>query len=424
MSENAVGPPRPSSLLITHKRRSPIRRPIPLQVEPLEERNLLSVSANAVFVSSLYQGLLGRPPDAAGLADWEHQLQVGVSRAQVALEIERSDEALGRAIQIYYQDFLGRTADIGGLNLWVNLVRRGGTLEEVKANIFGSDEFIADHGGSMSGYLNGVYQFELGRGIDSAGLAYWTSVTPNDPNGRTLTASNIMRSLEGMQVEIASIYQATLGRAPDAAGASSWVAALEHGESDLRIIAKIIGSDEYFSGIQQVAAASSNVDAAAHEFIVSGNRFNGKLPGAEQLNSTIVTNAALVLPPPARLLPCPFFPGAGTTGPYCTFGPVVTVGPGPTVTAGPTGGGFTGGTGGCCFSGGGFTGGFTGGGFSGGGFSGGGGSGGASVAFNHGAHRTPQGGLRGVGGRGQGSGLYAVNGLLSISKEANHAAHR
>jgi hypothetical protein len=396
---------------------------VPLQVESLEERNLLSVSANAVFVSSLYQGLLGRPPDAAGLADWEHQLQSGVSRAEVALQIERSDEAIGRAIQIYYQDFLGRTADIGGLNLWVNLVRRGGTLEEVKANIFGSDEFIAGHGGSISGFLDGVYQFELGRGIDSAGLAYWTSVTPNNPNGRTLTASNIMRSLEGMQVEIASIYKATLARPPDPAGTSSWVAALQHGESDLHVIAKIIGSDEYFTGIEQVAAANSNVDTAAHQFIVSAGRYSGKLPGAEQLNSTIVTNNALVLPPPARLIPCPIFPGSGTTGPFCTFGPVVTVGPGPTVTVRPTGGGFTGGG-----TGGGFTGGgtvgccFSGGGFSGGGFSGG--SAGGSVAFNHGAHRTPRGALRGVGGRGQGTGLYATNGLLSISKESNQGPHR
>jgi len=189
----------------TRNRRPTSGRAAPLAVERLESRDVPSVSANEVFVSSLYQGLLGRLPDRGGLSDWVSQLRAGESRAQVTLGIERSDEFIGRAVQIYYQDFLGRTADIPGLNYWVETVRCGGTLEEVKANILGSDEFFADNGGTMSDFLNAVYKAELGRSVDPTGLAYWSSITPNDPAGRAVTASMIIRSVEGEEVEIGSI---------------------------------------------------------------------------------------------------------------------------------------------------------------------------------------------------------------------------
>jgi hypothetical protein len=396
-----------------------------LHLEYLESRNVPAVAANDVYVASLYQGLLGRNTDPAGLVYWDNLLNAGATRARVALGIEHSDEFVGRAIQIYYLDFLGRPADSAGLNFWVNTVRQGSTLESVKANIFGSNEYFTHSGGSLGSFLNSVYQTELARSIDATGLSYWTRVTANTPDGRADTAFGIMHSTEGEHVEITSIYQAVLSRAPDSGGLAFWLSAFQHGATDSEVVAGILGSDEYFAAIQQFAATGSDANSAAHNFITSTHRFSGTLRGAEQLNSTIATDPSLVLPPPmptggggghhhehGRDIVV-FIPGLGSTGPFFTTGPFFSAGftsSGPVgpVTGGFTGGGFTGG-------GGGFTGGgFSGGGFSGGGSGGSGGSGGGSGSLRA-AIPQDQGGMTDVGGRAQGSGLYVGRGLLTLA---------
>lgn len=363
-----------------------------LHLESLESRMVLSVSANEVYVSSLFQGLLGRDPGATDLAAWAGMLNGTLSLSQVALAIERSDEFSSRAVQTFYQDFLKRPADSDGLNSWVEAIRQGSTVEDVKAIILGSDEFYADSGGTMDSFLNAVYSAELGRSIDPAGLAYWTSVTMNDPVSRAMIAAQIMRSSEGAQLEIRDIYELTLGRAPDPSGLAAWTAALQQGDGDLKITAAILGSNEYFDVIQQFASAGDDPNVAAHEFIVSADRFNATLPGAEQLDAAVVTNPSL-LRPPFHQRPIPFIPLCGSSGPYVTTGPGVPFGPG-----------------------GGSSGGFTGGGSSGGGSSGGsgGGSGSLRAAAPHDGQAS--GDLSGVGGRGQGSGLYMGGGLLNLGQ--------
>src|ERR1700722_13413997 len=130
---------------MSHKNRLPMRHNVLLYLETLESRTVPAVAANDVYVSSLYQGLLGRDADPGGLAYWTGRLNAGQTPAAVALGIETSDEAIGRAVQIYYQDFLGRPGDSVGVNYWVNQVRQGSSLEQVKAGILGSTEFLTDN---------------------------------------------------------------------------------------------------------------------------------------------------------------------------------------------------------------------------------------------------------------------------------------
>jgi hypothetical protein len=417
-----------------------------LRLETLEDRTVPAVAANDVFVSSLYQGLLGRDADPNGLAYWTAQLNAGQTRATVALGIEQSDEFTGRAVQIYYQDFLGRPADSVGVNYWVDQVRQGASLEQVKAGILGSGEFFTDHGGTVGSFLNAVYEAELNRSIDPAGLSYWTALTANTTAGRADTATQIMQSTEGEQRKIISVYNAVLARDPDAVGGAYWFDALRHGVGDSEMIAGIAGSGEYYGAVQQFAAAATDANMAAHQFIAAGHRFSGKLPGAEQLNKNLVTDPALVLPPTSsganggqstgeatgsdnlrerlKQVIVAFIPSLANAGPIVTVGPGITSGPvatiSPTGTAGPTGGGFTGGG----FSGGGFTGDGFGGGGGTGGFTGGGGTGGGGVTGGGGEvsgslraaphHGGQQDELQGVGGRGQGTGAYVGNGLLNL----------
>jgi hypothetical protein len=266
-------------------------------LEHLEPRNLPSVAANDAFVATLYQGLLGRNTDPGGLVYWDGRLNAGASRADVALGIEKSDESIGRAVQIFYDDFLGRPADSAGLNFWVESVRRGATLEQVKVNILGSDEFFTRAGGNLGAFLNAVSRAELGRGVDPTGLAYFSG-TPNNPGGRAAAAFNIITSPEGEQVKLNGIYRLALNRAPDNAGSAYWLGLIQQGTRTSEVVAGVVGSDEYFASVQRFAATANDPNSAAHQFIAGTNRFGATLPGAEQLNATIVTDPSLVLPPP------------------------------------------------------------------------------------------------------------------------------
>src|SRR5262249_4612082 len=67
------------------------------------------------FVAQAFLDLLHRPVDSATLSVVSMQLGQGVSAAQVALEIENSNEYRSIVLQGLYTQFLHRNADPGGL---------------------------------------------------------------------------------------------------------------------------------------------------------------------------------------------------------------------------------------------------------------------------------------------------------------------
>ena len=65
-------------------------------------------------MTSLYSDVLGRLPDAAGLAGWVARLQAGASDALVANSLLTSTEADHRIVDQSYLEYLRRPADAGG----------------------------------------------------------------------------------------------------------------------------------------------------------------------------------------------------------------------------------------------------------------------------------------------------------------------
>jgi len=94
-------------------------------------------------------------------------------------------------------------------------------------------------------YVTQVYKDLLGRGPDSAGLAYWASLldsgVPRPPVAWSLVVSNEYRGNV-----IGGMYQQYLGRSPDAAGLSYWVGQVASGMTFEQFQALLIGSDEYY----------------------------------------------------------------------------------------------------------------------------------------------------------------------------------
>ena len=186
------------------------------------------ILTNEEYVTALYRGLLGREPDAAGLATFKGALDVGYSRNWVFEQLLSSMEFTQRCVSFglqvgavsapdkapsvnqtqvnstaaaeyverLYVHLLGRTsADDSAAVVWVNkLTKREMSAAGVAANIAASAEFNA------KSYTNGefvqkAYLALLGRNVDSDG---WTTFMTHLNNGksRSWVFSNICASAE------------------------------------------------------------------------------------------------------------------------------------------------------------------------------------------------------------------------------------
>src|SRR5262249_54324554 len=129
----------------------------------------------AAFVAQLYEDLLHRPVDAAGLAAWTGLLAGGGSRAAVAEGILASLEYRTNQVQEQYQRLLHRPADPFGLNVFTAFLVDGGTAGQVMAQIVGSPEYAQARGGDgAADFLTALYQDALRRAPDPAGLDNFT----------------------------------------------------------------------------------------------------------------------------------------------------------------------------------------------------------------------------------------------------------
>ncbi|HLJ95832.1 MAG TPA: Ig-like domain repeat protein [Gemmataceae bacterium] len=209
--------------------------------------NVTVGTADERFVGDLYQRLLSRPPDAAGLADWVAALARGVSRSQVALAIEQSVEARSDQVQALYREYLHRSADASGLNTFVAYLGAGITVEQVSTILTGSAEYLQVRGGGTNeGFITALYEDALHRQPDANGLAAYTQALSLGAS-RQQVAAAIFESTEYAQDLVEGFYGLYLKRAADPGGLNAFVQASRLGVTDQAIIAAMLGSDEFFA---------------------------------------------------------------------------------------------------------------------------------------------------------------------------------
>jgi hypothetical protein len=202
---------------------------------------------NQRFVAALYQKLLHRDAEAAGLAAWSGQLDRGVSRMQVTLGIEQTPEYRQDEIQSLYAHYLLRQADPVGLAAFINLLAQGGMLEQVAADIVGSPEYYQRRGtGTIKGFLTAVFEDTLSRAIDPTGQnGFGQALTAGVP--RAQIAAAIFASTEYRRDLVESDYMTFLDRQADPSGLQLFMTALAQGTRTEVIMADILGSNEFFS---------------------------------------------------------------------------------------------------------------------------------------------------------------------------------
>jgi hypothetical protein len=203
---------------------------------------------NQLFVLQLYQDLLERAADAAGLASWSGQLDSGaMTRTQVAGAIASSMEYRSDEVQALYQHYLCRAADPAGLAGFVSLLDSGGSVEQVAAMIVGSPEYYQVRGGSTTaGFLTALYQDALNRLPDASGEAGFALALAQGAN-RGQVAAAVFTSAEYRQDLVQADYLTWLNRPADPSGLNGFMAGLAGGLRDETLAAEILGSDEFFS---------------------------------------------------------------------------------------------------------------------------------------------------------------------------------
>ena len=235
------------------------------------QRNLINIVEAENFVKRLYQNVLGRDYDTAGLNHWVNQLASGVTGSEVAYSFVFSREFLNRNlsnsdfVDILYRTLMNRQADAAGRTAWVNRLNGGLPRENVFAGFINSPEFTdicAQYGivrGDYTAPANGqerlafvsrMYQLVLGRTPEQIGLHTWTNSLLTGTTGASIANSFIFspefinrNTSNAAFVDI--LYQTLMNRPADAAGRDRWVGQLNAGLPRENILAGFINSPEF-----------------------------------------------------------------------------------------------------------------------------------------------------------------------------------
>jgi hypothetical protein len=199
------------------------------------------------YIYRAYNDVLHRKGEDAGVEYYGNFINFGGSRGQVALAFTTTTEYLTNTVNGMYQKYLGRPGETDGVNYWVGQLENGGTTDEQLAALFlSSDEFYAQHGGTDSGFIDGLYQAVLGRGPDAAGKNSWMAAMHNGWT-RTQVAYFFTGSNEQLSQKVVGYYSTFLNRGPSSVDdVNYWVNAIQHGVHDENVMAAFIGSQEYF----------------------------------------------------------------------------------------------------------------------------------------------------------------------------------
>lgn len=171
--------------------------------------------SNSGFVNLLYHVFLERAPDPGGFSGFMGQLQQGVSRVNVALEIQSSAEARAVEVARWYRDGFGDTLPLSQLESdpsvigWSNLLATN-SPNTVLAGLLSTDYYYQALGGNNTAYVTGLYQALLGRTLDAGGLSNFLGELQQGAS-RFSVVQQLESSAEAKQTKVARWFQDEYG---------------------------------------------------------------------------------------------------------------------------------------------------------------------------------------------------------------------
>jgi hypothetical protein len=205
------------------------------------------------FIDAVYQDLLHRPADPAGVAFFLSLFDNGGTGFDVAHTLDTSPTYYTDLLGSYYQGYLNRPVDPAGIMFYTNLRMQGGGDLQVQAGILGSPEYFTNRGaGDNSDFLNALYQDLLNRPADPGAIATFLPLL-NAATPRSQVASDVLNSSEYDTDLVNEYFLRFLGR-PAGSSGPPYVSELGQGVTDETVIAQVLGTPEFFALAQTPTA--------------------------------------------------------------------------------------------------------------------------------------------------------------------------
>jgi FG-GAP-like repeat/Bacterial Ig-like domain/Domain of unknown function (DUF4214) len=205
------------------------------------------------WLTSLYENVLKRSPDAAGLNFNLNAMLNGTAaqRLAIATAMDTSTEYRKGVIVSLFKTYLRRSPTQAEISTDLVAFASGATIESLISGLVGSNEYFQNPtlgNNNNTVWLNQAYLDILGRNRDVAGSQMFLNDLNNGTMTRTQVATALLTSTEYRIDLVSHYYQNYLGRTqpPTAAEVAPWVAALNSGVRDEQVLAAILASGEYF----------------------------------------------------------------------------------------------------------------------------------------------------------------------------------
>jgi hypothetical protein len=203
-----------------------------------------SSDKNHVYVAHLYQDLLARQGDSAGVDALVQMLARGASRTQVVQALLAGEEYRGLVVRDLYTRVLHRTPTPAEAQSMGAVLGSGGTEEQVTVTLASSPEYFHQRANdSPATFVDQIFQDLLGRAPDlSARASFVARLGGSTP--RSAVVQSVMTSPEYAARVVQADYTKYLQRMPTAIERAQGVGIVQPGRSrDLQLM--LLTSQEY-----------------------------------------------------------------------------------------------------------------------------------------------------------------------------------
>ncbi|MER2268919.1 DUF4214 domain-containing protein [Methylobacterium oxalidis] len=179
----------------------------------------------------------------------------------------------GGLVHALYEAVLGRAPDPLGLEYWASALKAGFAPASLAKALLASAEYEAQGTpASVDGFLDGLYQSALHRGVDAGGKQYFADALSQGLS-RADVAVSVATSAEAQGIlgpalqagiyvpdearaDVARLYHALLGRAPDAQGLAALSEESKAGAGLASVATIMLASSEYTTQVGDLDAAT------------------------------------------------------------------------------------------------------------------------------------------------------------------------
>ena len=240
-------------------------------IDPLDT---VTGDSTGVFVRSLYNVILRRDEDPAGMKNWTKKLTDGMTAADVIVSFVMSAEFQSHFpdnrtfAAMMYKSILGRNGAEKEITSWTNRLNAGVSYGSVMQGFIGSPEFakrcssigikpgryvsnlMADRYPDIAKFTANLYMTILERGCDGPGLENWIRKLVTGTTGASVVCGFIesrefMSRFPDPKTYAAILYRTALGREGTAKETASWASRMEDGQTYRILLQGFLNSVEF-----------------------------------------------------------------------------------------------------------------------------------------------------------------------------------